>query len=135
MAAGNLEVVQALFDAWFRGDEVAQSTLVHPEVVVTQFPEQVDARPYHGRAGMRDVVADWVGTWDDYSLEILAMREIGEHVLVSLHQAGRGKTSGARMEGDAWFVVTLHEGRVTRLQMFSSEDEALEACAPTAAGR
>jgi ketosteroid isomerase-like protein len=127
VAAANLEVVQSLFDAWFRGDEVAQSALVDPEVVVTQFPEQVDARPYEGREGFRAVVADWVDTWDDYSLEILDMREIGEHVVVSLHQAGRGKTSGARMEGDTWFVVTLRDGRVTRLQMFSSEAQALEA--------
>jgi ketosteroid isomerase-like protein len=135
MAEGNAQVVQTLFDAWFRGDDVAQAALVDPEVVVTQFPEQVDARPYHGHAGMREVVDDWVDTWDDYALEILEMREIGEHVLVSLHQTGRGKTSGARMEGDAWFVVTLRDGRVTRLQMFSSEDEALQACAPTAPGR
>jgi ketosteroid isomerase-like protein len=127
VATGNLEVVQALFDAWFRGEEATQSALVDPDVVVTQFPEQVDARPYHGREGFRAVVADWVGTWDDYSLEILDMREIGEHVVVSLHQAGRGKASGARMEGHAWFVVTLRDGKVTRLRMFSSEAQALEA--------
>jgi ketosteroid isomerase-like protein len=119
--------VAALFDAWFRGDEVAQSELVDPEVVVTQFPEQVDMRPYHGRQGFRELIADWVDTWDDYSLEVRDMREVGEHVLVSLHQTGRGKSSGARMEGDAFFLVTLRDGKVARLQMFSAETQALEA--------
>lgn len=122
-----MRVVAALFEAWFRGDEVAQSELVDPEVVVTQFPEQADMRPYRGREGFRDVVADWVGTWDDYALEVLDMREVGGHVLVSLHQTGRGKASGALMEGDAFFLVTLRDGRVTRLRMFSSEAEALAA--------
>ncbi len=84
-------------------------------------------RPYHGREGFRHVVADWVGTWDDYSLDVRDVREVGEHVLASLHQTGPGKASGARMEGDAFFLVTLRDGRVTRLRMFSSEAEALAA--------
>jgi ketosteroid isomerase-like protein len=131
MPEGNREIVQALFDAWFRGDDVAQAALVDSEVVVTQFPEQVDARPYHGRAGMREVVSDWVDTWDDYALEILDMREIGDHVLISLHQTGRGKGSGIPMEGDAFFVATVRAGKVVRLQMFPSEEQALEAAQPS----
>lgn len=131
MSAGeNIRVVQAAFEAYFRGDEPGMLELMDPELVVTQFPEQVDARPYHGREGVREVMAAWTGTWDDYSIELVDMREIGEHVLVSIRQSGRGKRSGIEMRGEAYMVFTLRAGRVIRWQMFSTEAEALEAAAP-----
>lgn len=131
MSAGeNIRVVQAAFEAYFRGDEPGMLELMDPELVVTQFPEQVDARPYHGHEGVREVMAAWTGTWDDYSIELVDMREIGEHVLVSIRQTGRGKRSGIEMRGEAYMVFTLRAGRVIRWQMFSTEAEALEAAAP-----
>ncbi len=64
---------------------------------------------------------------DDYSLEVPDMREIGEHVVVSLRQRGRGRGSGIEMEAASCFVCTVRAGRITRWQMFTSEDEALAA--------
>lgn len=127
MPGADVQVVRDLLDAWFRGDERAQSALVDPAVVVTQLPEQPDMRPHHGREGMRQAIGEWVDTWDDYSLDVLDMREVGARVVVYLHQRGRGRGSGAAMAGDVFFVVSVRAGRVTRLQMFSSEAEALEA--------
>jgi ketosteroid isomerase-like protein len=127
MAAGNMDVVQAIFEAWFRGDERAMLERIDREVVVTQFPEQPDVRPYHGHRGLAEVVADWTGTWDDYAIEVDDMRELGERVLVSIRQRGRGKGSGVQIQAKTWFVFTLRAGKVVRWQMFSSEDEALEA--------
>ena len=66
----DVEIVQQAYEAWFRGDEAGMMALVHPEIVVTQIPEQVDTRPYHGHDGLRAVMADWVGSWDDYSIEM-----------------------------------------------------------------
>lgn len=126
-----MRVVQAAFEAYFRGDEPGILELMDPEIVVTQFPEQVDARPYHGHEGTREAMASWTGTWDDYSIEVVEMRELGEHVLVSLRQSGRGKGSGIEMRGDAHFVFTVRGGKVVRWQMFSNEAEALEAAGPS----
>jgi ketosteroid isomerase-like protein len=126
----NRDVVGAVLEAYFSGDEAGWRELLHPEVVVTQFPEQADARPYHGHDGAREVITDWVDTWDDYSVEVLGVRDLSDrHVLVSLHQSGRGKGSGLEVEGDAFFLWTVEAGKVTRLQMFSSEHEAVEAAA------
>jgi ketosteroid isomerase-like protein len=101
--------------------------LIDPEIVSTQFPEQVDVSDYHGHEGVRQVMADWIGTWDDYEIELLELREVGESVVAALHQRGRGKGSGVAMEGDVWFVWRMRGGRMVRWQMFSSESEALEA--------
>jgi ketosteroid isomerase-like protein len=122
-----LAVVQAAFDAYFRGDEPGMLAVVDPEIIVTQFPEQVDAYPYHGHDGVRQVMADWIGTWDDYVIELLDLREVGDRVVASLRQRGRGKGSGIAMEAGTWFVWDVRGGKLIRWQMFSSEGEALEA--------
>jgi ketosteroid isomerase-like protein len=131
MSLTNLELVQAAFDAYFRGDEPALLLLVAADVVITQFPEQVDGREYHGHEGFRQVMADWTGSWDDWSIEILGAKESGDVVLATARQRGRGQGSGAPMEAEATFVFTVLGGLIARWQMFSSEEQALEAAGLT----
>ncbi|HST34963.1 MAG TPA: nuclear transport factor 2 family protein [Solirubrobacteraceae bacterium] len=123
----NLELVQAAFDAYFRGDEQTLLKLVAVDIVITQFPEQVDVRDYHGHEGLRQVMANWTGSWDDWSIEILGAREISDRVLATARQRGRGLGSGAPMDAEAVFVFTVREGLIARWQMFTSEQEALKA--------
>jgi ketosteroid isomerase-like protein len=123
----DLEIVQAVFDAYFRADEQALLELVAADVVITQFPEQVDAGEYHGHEGFRQVMADWTGSWDDWSIEILSVREVGDLVLATARQRGRGIGSGAPMAAEAIFVFTVDDGLIARWQMFSSEEQALQA--------
>ena len=61
MSQRNLDLVQSAFNAYFRGDEPALLELVAPDVVITQFPDQVDGREYLGHDGFRQVMADWTG--------------------------------------------------------------------------
>jgi ketosteroid isomerase-like protein len=126
-ATRHLKIVQAVFDAYFRGDEYALLALAAPDIVITQFPEQVDAGEYHGHDGFRQVMADWTENWDDWSIEILGAREVGDLVLATARQRGRGTGSGAPMGAEATFVFTVREGLIARWQMFSSEMQALEA--------
>jgi ketosteroid isomerase-like protein len=123
----HLEIVQAAFDAYFRGDEQALLALASPSIVISQFPEQVDAGQYHGHDGFRQVMADWTGSWDGWSIEILSAREVGDRVLATALQRGRGIGSGAPMEAQAIFVFTVREGLIARWEMFSSEEQALTA--------
>jgi ketosteroid isomerase-like protein len=127
VASTNAEIVQAAFDAYFRGDERAWLELAAPDIVVTQFPDQPDVRDYRGRDGLLQVMTGWIGTWDDYSIEILRARDVGGLVFVTALQRGRGKGSGVPMEGEVTFVFTVRQGAVTRWQMFHSEQEALDA--------
>ena len=127
MAQENLELVLAAFDAYSRGDEPALLELVAADVVITQFPEQVDVRDYHGHEGFRQVMTEWIGSWDDWSIEISGARELGDLVLATARQRGRGVASGAPIDAEATFVFTVREGLIARWQMFSSEAQAIEA--------
>jgi len=127
MAPGNVEVVRSLFDAQWRGDERAMLEPISPEIVVTQFPDQLDARAFEGHDGVRQAMRDWIGTWDDWTIELIRATEIDGHVLAIAVQRGRGKASGAPIEGEVAFVFSFRDGLIVRWQMFRTEPEALAA--------
>jgi uncharacterized protein len=127
MSDENVERVQAAIDAYLRGDEAAMLALVSPDVVITQFPDQIDVRDYHGHEGIAQVMSDWLSAWDDWRIEILTAREIGEMVFVTARQSGRGKGSGAPMDAGVVFVFTVRQAKIARWQMFRSEQEAFAA--------
>ena len=52
MPSDNVDLVQAGFDAYLRGDEPAMLELAAPDIIVTQFPDQLDVRDYHGHEGL-----------------------------------------------------------------------------------
>ena len=72
-------------------------------------------------------MTEWIGSWDDWSIEILGARELGDLVMATARQRGRGIGSGAPMDAEATFVFTVRGGLIARWQMFSSEAQALEA--------
>jgi ketosteroid isomerase-like protein len=118
-------VAKELWDAWERADLEAMFELIHPDVVSRQFPEQIDVRDYHGHDGVRAVMADWIGTWDDWKIELRDVRGLGDTAVLELFQSGRGKTSGAAMAQPVWFVWRMRDGKVSQWLMFSSSEEAL----------
>jgi ketosteroid isomerase-like protein len=127
MSSENVERVQAAIDAYLRGDESGMLALVAPDVVITQFPDQIDVRDYHGHEGLAQVMSDWLSAWDDWMIEILTAREIGELVFVTARQSGRGRGSGAPMDAGVVFVFTVRQAKIARWQMFRSEQEAFAA--------
>jgi ketosteroid isomerase-like protein len=118
-------LAKELWEAWERADLEAMFELIHPEVVSRQFPEQIDVRDYHGHDGVREVMTDWIGTWDDWKIELRGVRGMGDAAVLELFQSGRGKTSGAAMAQPVWFVWRVRDGKVSQWLMFSSEDEAV----------
>jgi ketosteroid isomerase-like protein len=123
----NLETVQAAFEAYYRGDMGRVAELADPDLVVTQTAEMPDAETFRGRRGFIDAIEAWQEAWDDFRVERLCTRDIGDHVLTTVRQRARGKRSGVEVEGLFTFVFTLKAGRLVRWRMFADEDEALEA--------
>ena len=127
MSGESAAIVQRAFDAYLRGDEDAMFALTATDIIVTQFPDQIDVRDYHGHEGLRQVMTEWIGTWEDWSIELLQAREVGGVVLASALQRGRGRASGAPMQTEVAFLFTVRDGLIVRWRMFHSEPEALDA--------
>ena len=126
MSRENVEIIERMYAAFYRGD--VEGALAHfdPEVEVDA-SVRVDVGIVHGREGVRATVAAWVGAWDEWREEIEEMRDLGSRVLVSSTQHGRSKGTGIEVETRYAVLYEVHAGKIIRMALHSTPAEALEA--------
>jgi ketosteroid isomerase-like protein len=123
----NVEIVRVGFDAFIRGDVPSMLDFFASDVVVTLRPDQPDVRDYHGHEGVIQQLDDWMGMWDDYSIEPLRVRDVDDVVIVVSRQRGLAKQSRVPIDDEVTLVFTVGSAKkVVRWQMFGSEREALQ---------
>jgi len=70
----------------------------------------------------------WVGTFEEYRYEVERLTDLGSGaVLAVVIETGRGKGSGAPVNRSYAHLYTVIDGRIARMTMFRTEQEALEA--------
>jgi ketosteroid isomerase-like protein len=127
MSQQNIELMLAALAAYFGGDEQALRELTAPGVTVTTRPDQPDHREHHGVDGLIAFLGEWAEAWDEYSFEVVQIRDSADWVFMTARQRGQGKLSGVPIDGEVTFAFTVRDGRIARLQMFGGEQEALGA--------
>jgi ketosteroid isomerase-like protein len=127
MSQENVEIVQRAFAAYFRGDEPALRALVDADDMVTTRPDQPDVSDHHGVDGLIAFLDEWPEMWDDYSFEVVRMRDLADLVIATVRQRGQGKRSGIPIDDEVTFAFSVMNGRIFRLQMFGVERQALDA--------
>lgn len=129
MSEKNVEIVRKAFAAFDRGDTEAILRLCDEDIVITQPPELPDASPeQHGHSGVLEAFAIWPEQWDDYRSEILKIAAAPRgKVFVTTRTRGRGKQSGIEVDMEFSFVFTVRDAKISKVQGFVQEDQALEA--------
>jgi ketosteroid isomerase-like protein len=75
---------------------------------------------------MRHTWKTWLDAWDGFRAYPEAYRELdNEWVLALVRISGRGKTSGLELDAKAACLFRVREGRVVRLELWTSRDRAL----------
>ena len=80
----------------------------------------------------RDAVGQWFGNWfatfePDYHFEIEETRDLGERVFLLATHRGRGRTSGVEVHGQTAYLYGVRDGKIVRVELYSSRAQALEA--------
>ena len=124
-----MEVLRVAYDAWNRGDLDAVLELLDPDL---EWEENPDVYPgldsvYRGHEGFLKRQRDAFDIWEWFSVEGREMLDAGEHVVVLLHIAGKGRHSGIEVEKDVYEAFTFRDGKVIRHRIFGDRAEALEA--------
>jgi ketosteroid isomerase-like protein len=128
MSQANVELVQAAFQAFERGDMEGILRRCDENIEITQAVELPGvSRHQHGHVGVREAFAIWPEQWDDFRIAILRVADMGDHVLVTTLQGGRGKVSGVEVETRFTFLFTVRAGKIAEWRIFIREQEALEA--------
>jgi ketosteroid isomerase-like protein len=114
------EFVAQVYAAINARDRAAIRALTGPDIV---FATTVEA--YRGPEALLEWMDEGDDAFDDFSVELLEVEELGGHVVASMRQRGRGKASGAEVDDHITHVWTLRDGQATRLQSFANHDDAV----------
>ena len=88
------------------------------------FPEAVT---YHGPAEVGQFLGGWASGFDEFGFEADETIDANDCVVVCLHQWGRGKETGVRVESRTWQVFTFQDGKVIRCRGYATKAEPVEA--------
>ena len=85
-----------------------------------------------GGAVGKKAVGEWFGDWfrtfdSDYRFEIEEARDWDDRVFVVATHRGRGRGSGVPGTFRTAYVYTVREGKVSRVEVWTDRDAALEA--------
>jgi ketosteroid isomerase-like protein len=124
MSELNVELVRDALEAFRRGDVDAALEHAHPDMISRR--TDPDGAVFQGRDGFLALMADWVEGFEEWTYRAEEFIDVGDHVLVRVHQWGRGAGSGAPVEGDIWLTYAFEEGKIRRFTIFNDKERAFE---------
>jgi ketosteroid isomerase-like protein len=129
MSGENVRIVRHGLELFLCGEVDAALEKTTPSVVAVRHAPLPDPQIYHGTGGLRQMWSDWTTDFDRFEMTVGAIADLGDRVLAEVLQRGTGRRSGVEVEGRFWFLYTLDEGRVSRLDAFGSPQQAMARAA------
>lgn len=133
MSQEDVDLLREAYEDFYRGDFTALLDKVDPGVVTERVAPLPDPAVYHGPEGILESLAEWTEDFDDFELRAEEVTDVGGgRFVVQIRQRARGRGSGVEVEGEFWFVHETSGGKLVRLKMFGSRDQAFEHVAQRA---
>jgi ketosteroid isomerase-like protein len=123
----NVAIVRDAYER-FRATGELVAELAAPGFVwdMSNFHGWPEEQVYEGVEGAEAFLREWTEAWDDWELQLEALRDAGEKVVAILRQRGRSRQSGLPVDMFFAQVWTLRDGLETRMDMYSDPAEALQ---------
>ena len=86
-----------------------------------------DADTHRGLEAVRRQFANWVDAYPDLRVEPLEAKDHGDEVFLWVRFVGHGAASGVPIEMEIAHVVTVRDGKISRLVEYTDRAEALKA--------
>jgi ketosteroid isomerase-like protein len=107
MASANLELVQALIEAWNRQDDDSALKLLSTDVELDASGRVFNPDVYRGVDGLKRFRREIAEPWDRFQLDIEELLESGAQVVVYVRSIGRGRASGVEIDVRSAWLVTV----------------------------
>ena len=128
MSRENVEIVRKLFEVYNERSFVENQDLIDPAMVWDMSRVELpDATAYIGPSGFLQFIQAWE---EGITLERMEAEEVvdaGERVVVMVSHHGQDKASGIEVGQHFAMVWTVRGGRATRMELYRTREEALEA--------
>ena len=128
MSRENVDTLLSGYE-WFRVNGSFPAHLATPDFVWDISHADLfgilERQVYEGAEGTDDFYAEWGSAWDHWEVEIEALHDVGDKVLVITKQRGTSKLSGIPAEMQMAMLWTFRDGMVVRLDAYFDRDRAL----------
>jgi ketosteroid isomerase-like protein len=140
MSQENLELIVSLLPArdvdiahMFRDDAIVEAVatalapLLHPDFEAAVVDALRGETTYRGFDGLRELWLDWLSPWEAYRTELEEARDLGDRVLLLVHDFGRSEGSTREVVLNSATVWTLRDGKIARAEFFAIRSDAFKA--------
>jgi uncharacterized protein len=129
MSDANRKLIQEMCEAFGRRDWKAGLEPISDDIEwdMSTYGSWPDTGVVHGPAAVQTFFRSYLGTWDDYEIDFDQYLDVGDEVLVIVHDRGRGKGSGALVERHWAQLWTVRDGKVVRFRAYANPQAGLEA--------
>jgi ketosteroid isomerase-like protein len=140
MSQENLELIVSLQPArdvdiahMFRDDAIVEAVattlapLLHPDFEAAVVDALRGETTYRGFDGLRELWLDWLSPWEAYRTELEEARDLGDRVLLLVHDFGRREGSTREVVLNSATVWTLRDGKIARAEFFAIRSDAFKA--------
>jgi ketosteroid isomerase-like protein len=126
---GDLEVVRRAVDAYNRRDLHALTSLTTDDFeFVPYLTTLIEKTTYHGHKGWVKYFQEADAAWKSLHVRLEEARQLGAGLMYGSGEvAGEGRASGLEIRIPLFWVVAIRDGRLSRVQAFDSEADALAA--------
>ena len=124
MSLENVETARRSVEAVNRGAYKAAASELGPELEIddTDIPESTGADSFYVW------LARWDEAWEDWRIEDLEIRPVGEDRTISLFKMiVRGKGSGIELTREDAVLANHRDGKIVRLAYYNDQQQALKA--------
>jgi ketosteroid isomerase-like protein len=122
----NVRLTRGLVDAFNSGDVDGWVRGLHPDVVWVPIPEYTETVAIRGPEPVREFVMDWVGAWDQYTVDVTRVLDQGDWVVLGGQHEARHST-GAEMSMKMFVAAAYRDGKGAEFRWFTDEADALRA--------
>jgi ketosteroid isomerase-like protein len=124
----NTELLREWFAATARRDVTRLLEIASPEIEYIPIMAVLEGRVYCGHEGIEQWLEELFEHWETFEPIGHEFHERGNTVIALGCWHARGKASGAQLDNEpATWVVEFLDGKMTRLQTYTSRAEALKA--------
>jgi hypothetical protein len=128
MSQEDLEIVMQHVEAFRNGDNERAMSLLHTDVVLDTTRYAAEGETLVGHGGVERFARRFKGAFGEYDYGMTDFRDLGEGMILGIGtERARGRSSGVLVERTLVGLYDVVEREITRITMFGSEVEALEA--------
>jgi ketosteroid isomerase-like protein len=120
----DLELVRTGFERFNRGDLEGLVELSQPDCEVFIQEDLPNGGHWNGRERFLQLMHEWNGTWDEFSVEPLGFEDAGRRVLVRVRQ--RARTGELELDMEVFYVFELRDGRLSLWHLYNDPERARE---------